>query len=276
MMGSTGPQASIRGLGFHLVGYTGFVDVTGWPDRPPVLPYGPYTDSVAPRFAASCLIAALLNRKRTGQGCCIDISQMETGIHFLGPLILDYQVNKRLKERQGNSSERYCPHGVYPCLGQDCWVAIVIRNDEEWQSFADVVGQDWIRSNRFTTFLSRKQNEQELNSLIAAWTIRYPPEAVMRLLQDKGIPAGVVKNAKDLIEDEQLRQRNAMWLLEHEEIGPHLAFGQGFLLSETPPSTPKPAPRLGEHAFCVCKEILGMPDEEIGRLISEGVLQVET
>jgi crotonobetainyl-CoA:carnitine CoA-transferase CaiB-like acyl-CoA transferase len=152
----------------------------------------------------------------------------------------------------------------------------VIRNDNEWQEFGDVVEQEWATSDRFATFSSRKQNEKELNKLIASWTIQYAPGALMDLLQKQGIPAGVVQNAKDLIEDKQLSHRNALWRLEHQEIGSHFAFGQGFIFSRTPPPTPRSAPRLGEHVFHICKEILGMPDEEIGRLIGEGVLYIET
>ena len=83
MLGATGPRASMRGFGFQLVGYTGFTYITGWPDRTPVQPFGPYTDSIAPRFAASALIMALLHKRRTGEGVYIDLSQHEAGIQFL-------------------------------------------------------------------------------------------------------------------------------------------------------------------------------------------------
>ena len=274
-MGSQGTRSQLRAIGMQLIGYNGFVDITGWPDRTPVPCYGPYTDIIAPRFSACCLIAALLHRKETGEGCWIDVSQYEAGIHFLGPLLLDYQVNKRLQKREGNTSRCYCPHGVYPCQGQDRWIAIAVRSDREWQTFSNLINHEWARSTKFATFSSRKENEVELDKLIASWTIQYIANELMQLLQEKGIPAGVVQNAKDLCEDDQLLHRKALWSLEHKVIGSHLAFGQEFVLTKSPPPPPREAPCLGEHTFYVCKEIIGMPDEEIVQLINEGVLQVE-
>lgn len=274
MLGSSGPRAQVSGFGFQLVGQAGFVSLTGWRHRPPVTPFGPYTDTIAPRFGACALILALLHRKHTGEGVCLDVSQYEAGLQFLGPLLLDYRVNGRIKERDGNSSPCYCPHGVYPCRGDDRWVALAVTSDQEWQAFCKVVAEPWCQDTRFSTLQGRKRHEESLNQLIASWTSRYPAEEIMSLLQEEKVPAGVVQTSGDLCQDPQLAHRNALYLVEREEIGHHLAFGQGFLLSRTPPIAPRAAPCLGEHSLHICREILGMDEEKIARLIGEGVLQL--
>ena len=274
MLGATGPRASMRGFGFQLVGYTGFTYITGWPDRTPVQPFGPYTDSIAPRFTTSALILALIHKRRTGKGVYIDVSQHETGIQFLAPILLDRQITGRNRERRGNLHSVYCPHGVYPCKGEDRWIAIAVTSDEEWAALIEIVDTLEIRQNEFASKHDRKQNEDKIDAIISQWTRQYTAEEITERLQEKGIPAGIVENSQDLAQDPQLAYRKAIWYLDNEEVGRHAAFGQGFILSKAPPPDPKPSPRLGEHTFSICKEILNMRDEEIAKLLRDGVLQI--
>jgi benzylsuccinate CoA-transferase BbsF subunit len=274
MLGAAGPRTSARGYGFQLVAYSGFTYITGWPDRVPAQPFGPYTDWVAPRFAASALLMALIHRQRTGEGAYIDLSQHEAGIQFLIPILLERQLNGRNRERAGNLHPYYCPHGVYPCKGKERWVAISITNDEQWKAFSGITDEHWIDNKEFASSLGRKQNEETLDSLVSRWTRERPPEEIVSMLQEQGIPAGVVQNSRDLVNDPQLAHRQAIWYLEHETVGKHAVFGQGFILSKNPPPPPKAAPRLGEHTYHICKEILEMPDEEIATLLGDGILQI--
>jgi crotonobetainyl-CoA:carnitine CoA-transferase CaiB-like acyl-CoA transferase len=133
LMGQTGPLAKIAGFGNMAAAISGFTNLTGWPDRPPSGVFGAYTDYVAPRFTAMAILAALDYRRRTGDGQYIDQSQAECAIHFLGPAILNYTVNGRVEQRVGNSDTAFAPHGVYPAAGDDNWVAIVCRDDDDWR-----------------------------------------------------------------------------------------------------------------------------------------------
>ena len=274
MLGSSGPRARIRGYGFQLVGYAGFSQITGWPDRIPIPPFGPYTDAIAPTFAVSTLILALLHRRRTGKGAYIDLSQHEAGIQFLIPILLNKEINDKTRGREGNSHASFCPHGVYPCRGHDRWIAIVITSEEEWQAFSSVVNQLWTQNPEFAHAAGRKQHEEQVNSLVAGWTAVHTSEELFTLLQGKGIPAGIVQNGQDMVNDPQLNHRNALWYLDHEYAGRHATFSQNFILSRSPTPPPRPSPCLGEHTFQVCKEILNMTDEEIARLVGEGVIQI--
>jgi benzylsuccinate CoA-transferase BbsF subunit len=273
MMGQTGPYASLPGFGGHLTAMTGFNYITGWPDRDPV-ELGVYTDFIAPHFAISIILAALLYRQRTGKGQYIDLSQYECAIQFMAPVILDYVANGRIAERMGNRSPYACPHGAYRCLGEDRWCAIAVYTDEEWDSFCKVIGNpSWTEEPEFGTFVSRKENEEELDRLVEEWTSSRSAEEVMALMQTAGVPAGAMYNSEDLLErDPQLKHRRLFRELDHTEIGKHHAPRPTFLLSKMPCKL-RPYPVLGEHNQYVFKDILGLSDAEINKLSAEGVIE---
>ena len=273
-LGQTGPEARQPGYGVHLVSYSGFTDLTGWPDRPATQPYGAYTDFIAPRFLLCALLAALDYRRRTGEGQYLEISQLEAATYFIAPAIMDYTVDGRIESRVGNKCPYAAPHGVYPCQGHDRWCAIAVFNDEEWAALCRVMGDpEWAEKAEFATLLVRKENEEELNERIGKWTTNFSVQELMEKLQGVGVPAGVVKNVADVQEDPQLAYRHYLWQLDHAEIGTHSYDGAGFLLSRTPAKKRRPAALLGEHTEYVCREILGMSDEEFIELLSEGALE---
>jgi len=133
--GQTGPLSQQPGLGPHLVGLSGFSYYSGWPDRDPIGFGMAYTDMITPPFGVAALVAALDYRRRTGKGQSLDISQMETAIHFLSPQIFDYTVNDRIGNRMGNGSADAAPHGAFPCCDEDRWCVIAIFTDAQWNSF---------------------------------------------------------------------------------------------------------------------------------------------
>ncbi|MDO8567846.1 MAG: CoA transferase [Dehalococcoidales bacterium] len=273
MQGQTGPYARHRGYGIQLAGLVGFTELTGWPDRPPVQPYGALTDVTASDFAAAAIISALIYRQKTGKGQYLDLSQTEASLQFLAPVSLDYTVNGREPSRLGNSCRYAAPHSTYRCQGEDRWCAIAVTNDKEWTAFCRVLGNpDWTKETRFATLLSRKRNEAELDRLVESWSSRFTPEDVMQRLQAAGVPAGVVQNSRDGYYDAHLEARKHFWKMKHPEMGMVTHLGQSFQMSKTPVGPRMPAPCLGEHTEFVCREILGMPDEEFVELLQQGVL----
>jgi benzylsuccinate CoA-transferase BbsF subunit len=270
-LGHTGPHSAQRGTGAALQCLAGFTELTGWPDRGPAMPFGAISDMYPPMLAAATAIAALLYRRRTGKGQYFDFSQLECSLPFLGPLILDHTVNNRILSRTGNKSPCAAPHGVYRSKGEDRWCAIAVFNEEEWKSFCQVLGNPaWTADQRFGTFQGRKAHEEELNKLIEKWTQSRTSEEVMRLMQAAGVPAGVVNDPEDMFKDAQLTYRDHFPRIEHPEIGTFVARRDAFRFSEIKTQL-KRSPLLGEHTEIVCKELLGMSEEEyIGPLI-EGV-----
>jgi len=273
MMGQTGPHAWLGGIGTQLAALGGINHITGWPDREPQA-VGPYTDFVAPHFNVFAILAALDYRRRTGKGQYIDMSQYENSIHLVAPLILDYQVNRRMANRMGNSLATACPHGVYRCFGNERWCAIAVFTQEEWGRFCRVLDRGfWTSDSRFGTLEGRKENEDELNTLVNEWTIHHSPEDVMVMMQTAGIAAGVVETAEDLLEhDLQLRHRGFFVRLRHPEVGEYRSPRHSFILSKSSCEM-KRAPLLGEHNEYALKRVLDLSDEEIAELIIEGVVE---
>ena len=271
--GQTGPQARRPGFGIHLEALSGFNYLIGWPDSEPVIMAGLATDMIAARFAASILLAALDFRRRTGNGQYIDLSQYQASLQFLAPPLLDFVVNGRIAQRVGNSSPCAAPHGVYPCLGEDRWCAIAVFSDQEWLAFCQALGNPvWSQEHRWATLEGRKENEEDLDHLVAETTTRFVAEELMGLLQTHGVSAAVVKNAADIYSDPQLKYRGHFIPVEHSEIGSYLAEATGYRLSRTPFEF-KPSPCLGEHNEHVYTQILGMSDEEFIGFLESGVIR---
>jgi benzylsuccinate CoA-transferase BbsF subunit len=272
--GLTGPHNTQPGWGWQMVGLGGICNLTGWPDREPLSFGMPYMDVIAPRFGAAALIAALIHKRKTGRGQLIDLSQLENGLQFISPAMLDYFVNQENETRMGNASPYAAPHGVYQCKGEDRWCALTVLTEEQWKGFCAAIGNPSLAGDqRFATLTERKKNEQELDKIVQAWTAARTPEEATAVMQAAKVPCGIVQHGGDVFGDEQLRQRNYFWTLDHPEMGPYDHMGQAFGLSETPARPRMPAPCLGEHTEYVCTELLGMPDEEFVELLSAGVFQ---
>jgi len=274
--GQHGPYSRMPGFGAFAAAWAGYCELTGYPDRDPGLLHNNYTDFVAPWFLVTLVLAALAYRRRTGRSIYIDQSQTEAGLQLLGPALLDYSVNRRAATRRGNRDPYMAPHGVYPCRGDDRWVAIAVSNDAEWQALCRAMGEPaWTRDPRFSSPLSRKKHEDELDRLIAEWTAERDAEEVMLKLQEAGVPAGVVQTGEDLFRDPQLAHREHFRFLEHKYIGRQAYNSPAYRLSRTPCSLSKPAPCLGEDNLYVYTEILGYSEEEVSDLIAEGVITTE-
>lgn len=272
--GQTGRRAAQRGFGSQLTSMSGFTHLTGYDeDQPPMVLFGPYVDFVAVGFGLIAVLAALDYRRRTGKGQHIDLSQYESGIQFITPVILDAQINDRMHSPQGNRDLRAAPHGVYRCKGEDQWCAIAVFNDEEWLAFCRASEHpDWPADARFQTFAGRKTYESELDRLINAWTCHFSALDIMERLQSAGVSAGVVQSVADLFSCPQLAHREQWRKLDHAELGSYEYQAPPFTLSETPAELRRPSPLLGEHNDYVFGEVMGIPDIEVQKLKDEGVI----
>jgi crotonobetainyl-CoA:carnitine CoA-transferase CaiB-like acyl-CoA transferase len=272
--GQTGPYAKHPGFGYQAAGFIGFPLLIGWPDRSPMPIPIAYTDFIAFQFGAAALIAALDNKRRTGKGQYLDMSQIEAALHFLSPVMLDWIVNSREPARSGNSSPDSAPHGVFRCKGDDDWCAIAVTNDRQWTAFTETIDKpQWSIEPEFCTFIERKRNEDKLNKLIEEWTILFDSYEVMNKLQSAGVPCSVVANGEILVNDPHLKERGYYWELEHQEMGTVLTPGQPFKMSKTPARAKMAAPCLGEHTEFVCRELLKMDDEEFVELLTCGCFE---
>ena len=270
--GHTGPMADQPGFGSILTAVTMMDTIVGWPDRPPVPPSTYYTDQLSPMWGTLAIMTALDYRRRTGKGQYIDHAQIEAGLNYMTPLILDYQANNRELALIGNKCDYAAPHGIYRCKGDDRWVAIAVMTDDEWQSFIKAISSpDWAKDPKYDTAAGRVANSDELDRLVEEWTVNYPPEQAQAILQKAGVGAGLVANARDLDKDPQLNHYNFYRELDHPYMGKlHYYHPAPIKLSEVETAVQRPV-LVGEHTDYICKEILGMPQEEIDGLRQKGV-----
>ena len=251
----------------------GFDHLTGWPDREALGPYAAITDSLSARYAALLVAAALLERGRTGVGRHIDVSQVETGVYSLSEAVVRASANGESVARAGNRQPGAAPHGVYPCAGDDAWIAITVFEDGEWRGLVSAMGSPaWAQESRFLGALGREANQTELDERLAAWTRGHAPYALLGLLQGAGVPAGVVQGFHQLLRDPQLAHRRHFVTLDHAALGPLAYERSGFRLSESPGGFDDSGPLLGEDNDVVLGEILGLSAEEIERLVAAEVV----
>jgi benzylsuccinate CoA-transferase BbsF subunit len=247
---------------------SGFQSLVGWPDRPPFGPYGPYSDYVAPRFALVVLLAALDRRIDTGEGCYIDVAQVEAAAHFLAPQLADYFAHGRVAERAGNRDPAMAPHGVYACADA-AWIAFAVRDDDEWQALAELIG---CMDTRFADLESRLARADELDLLVGGWTATRPAAELEALLQERGVPAHTALSSETALDDPQLAWRGHFVELEHPLFERIVVQGSRFRLSETTAAVERPAPTLGRDNEHVLREILGYDDARIAYLGEIGAL----
>ncbi len=276
MLGRGGPLEKQPGFGAVLSSLAGLTNITGWPDRGPVNPYGAYTDFIVPRFAVASILAAVDYRRRTGEGMHLDMSQLEASLHFSAPLLLDYAINGIEPSRRGNRDPGAAPHGVYPCQGEERWIAIACFTDEAWDALRQVIspaGDGWAHQEHFSSVLGRKAEEDQLDSLMATWTRGWDAKALMSALQQAGVPAGVVHDTRDLFDDAQLQHRGHFQYLDHAEIGSYASERSEFTLSRTPGKLDRPAPLIGEHTEYVLRQCIGLTQEEFLSFKEDAVLE---
>jgi crotonobetainyl-CoA:carnitine CoA-transferase CaiB-like acyl-CoA transferase len=271
--GATGPEADYGSLGSTLEQTAGLASITGYEDGRPLMTNETYPDPVVGILAVGALMAALRRRHRTGKGAFIDLSQREVAVTLLGEAVVDYSLSGRIAAPIGNRHPLMAPHGVYPCQGDDLWVAIAVGSDAEWRGLCHAIGQPELAEDaRFATLPGRWQNQRTLDGILSAWTRERDHYQAMRILQHHGVPAGPVVTAGEVIAEPHLQARGFWDTVEHPEVGTYRQVSTPWRLSKSPRSATSPAPSLGEHNGYVLGELLGLSVQEIAMLEAKGVI----
>lgn len=275
LMGQFGPLANFAGYGNMGAAVSGFQQIVGWPNRPPLGPFGPYTDFVGPRFSLVLLMAALERRDREGVPARIDLAQVEAALHFIAPEIAECSLTGIIAERRGNADRVFAPHGVYSgklgSEGHSRWLAIAIETDEQWEQLAGLIGLS--QNRNLDSAEGRREHVELIDETIAAWLIDqdvFLAEATLQLL---GIPAQVALSSLDMLQDPQLLHRNHFVELDHPIHGKTTVENSRFILSRTPAVVSRCAPTFGRDNDVVLKEILGYSQEQIDKLESANILR---
>ena len=271
VMGSWGPKSTWRGIGNSVVAMSGLHAHTGAPDRTPtgVLLHTDFT--LAP-LGMTAILAALLQREKTGVGAEIEIPQYEAGIHLLDTELIECLANGVSPERRGNRSPEMAPHGLFPCAGDDRWVAVSARDNIDWREICRVIGRDDLAArDDLSTLAGRKAAEEEIEDALSAWTSQQDVWQAAKQLQEASVPAGALEDIEDLVETDPSMQG---FFLEFDH--PHgikfMAQNQPFLWNgERLPI--RRAPFFGEHNDEVYRRELALSEEELTQLIVDGVIR---
>jgi benzylsuccinate CoA-transferase BbsF subunit len=272
MQGADGPDRNDLGYGLTIGAITGIQHLTGLPDREPAGTGTNYPDHIPnPTHAAFAILAALRHQRRTGRGQYIDIAQTEPTLALLGPSIMNYLHNREVDQRRGNSHPRMAPHGVYPCVGDDRWIAIAVASDAQWQDARAVLGL--ADEPRWRDTAGRLADREALDAAVAQSTREHEAVALMQALQESGVAAGAVHDARDvMLHDPQLAARGHWVKMDHPEMGPSTYNSAPFRFSDAASAPSSPAPLLGQHTREICRELLGLDDAEIDRMVECGAL----
>ncbi len=270
LFGHSGPLSKVPGFGNMGAAAGGFYALTGWPDRLPAGPYLAYTDATSPRLTVALIVAALDWRRRSGHGTRIDFSQIEGGVHFLTPAVLAAEINGDNLSRLGNADPQYVPHGIYPAMGEDRWVALACRDDTDWHvlcqwlGLEDLTGLD-LRGRRFL--------QQQLDVIISERTAEMDPETFQQQGQARGLAVHQVQNSPECVTDPQLVFRQHYVKVDHPVYEHSWAEQFGVRASRTGRLPRRAGPCWGQHNEYVLNQVLGYNDDRIADLVIAGGLE---
>jgi crotonobetainyl-CoA:carnitine CoA-transferase CaiB-like acyl-CoA transferase len=270
-MGATGPERNYVAYGSNIEASAGLVSQLGYGDG---LPFGTgsyYADPLAGTHATIAIMAALLQRKATGAGQFIDMALQESGMAFNVEALMEYQLSGRIAGPCNNRSSRIAPQGVYHSFGTDCWLAIGIETDEQWQSLCAVINEpDLARS--YPTVADRRGAHDEIDRVVSAWSAKLDHQEAARILQAAGVPAGPVLANWEIVSDPHLYHRGYFVDIVHPEVGHHRWDGYPWRFSRTPGRVRYPSPLFGEHNDEILEGILGLSSHETAELRERGVI----
>ncbi len=263
-LGSTGPHRHWVTWGPSIMPLSGLTYLWNQEDGPePVGSQTSYPDYVVGAHVGALVLAAIISRDVTGEGCWIDLSQAEMSATLLAPYYMSVLHGDDDPNPMGNHHSAYAPHGCYPCLGSDRWCVITVTSDAQWIALCRLMERDdWLTDQNLRTFSGRRDHQGALDQQIAAWTLTQDPKIVMEQCQKVGIPAGVVATGEDLTHDPQLEVRKFLIDTQHPYLPGLVMPGCPVDLMDTPAQYTHHAPLLGEHNPDIICGLLGYTRDE--------------
>jgi len=269
--GQDGPYASRAGYAAIGEAMGGLRALTGYPDRPPTRVGVSIGDSLTGMFGALGALAALEARHRTGRGQVVDASIYESVLAVTEALVTDWHAEGLARERTGPTLPGIAPSNVYPT--EDGQVLIAANQDSVFARLVQVMGHPALADDaRFASHQARAGHVAEIDAIVTAWTLTHSSAEVLARLHEAGVPAGLVYEPKDMLEDPHFAARESLVRVADEKYGEIVMQGVFPRLSETPGRVRRAGPPLGADTDDVLRELLGLGPAEIERLRSGHVI----
>jgi len=269
--GQTGPLARRSAFDIAMQAMGGGMSVTGEPDGPPLRSGLPMADLGTGLFAAIGILAAVVEKQRTGRGQLVDVAMFDAMAGLLTQHAGRYFMTGELAGRPGNGHPAVAPYGTYPAADGD----IVIANLGEtfWPKIAGAIGRpELAEDERFRTNAGRLRLRAELDALIGAETRRRTVAEWEAIFETHDVPHAPVLDVGQVLEHPQARARGLVTEVVHTALGRMRTTGRAINLPAHPDARPAAAPMLGEHTDEVLRELLGATREQIAAWRADGVV----
>ena len=277
--GHEGPYSDFKSWGPIAQAVSGLTFASGLPGEEPAGWGYSYMDHTGAYYMAMAILLALLHRQRTGEGQWVDLACTDAAVTLNGPALLDWTVNGRPLRREGsphsnrNRWPAMAPHGIYPSLGDDDWVAIACRDQRDWEALAGVIGAEWCGLRQFVDVPARLAAQDELDTHLGKWTAERSKYDTEALLAAVGVPVAPVQKPEERIDLDPNTGDFGLWpTARHTEMGAVRVDGQPVHLSKTDWSIERGAPLLGEHTDEVLTRVLSLDADTIAELREEGAI----
>jgi crotonobetainyl-CoA:carnitine CoA-transferase CaiB-like acyl-CoA transferase len=273
--GQDGPYRDRPGYDFMVQGLGGLMSVTG--ERDDVAGGGPQKVGVAVSdlftgmYATSAILAALLEREKSGRGQSIDMALLDVQVAMLANLSSSYFVSGKAPRRMGNAHQNIVPYHVFRAA--DAFIIVAVGNDGQFASFCRVLGvAEWATDPRFSTNPQRVGHRDLLVGLISERLAERPAREWLAGLEDAGVPCGPINDLDQVFADPQVVHRRMRVTAPHPAAGEVTMVANPIKFSATPITHDRAPPLLGEHTDQVLREVLGLGTEEIAALRHEGAI----
>jgi formyl-CoA transferase len=271
--GTYGPYSKYKSFDMIAQATGGAMTLTGFPGSPPLKP-GPTIGDTGTGIHAACgVLAAYIQREKTGRGQKVEVAMQEAVLNFVRVPMMGTYVTRKPSKRVGNRSGAG-PGDLFKCApgGDNDYVFILCTTPEMWDSLCRAMGKpEMATDDRFKDHHSRAQNIDALTDAIHEWTMQRTKHEVMRILGEAGVPCGAVLDSVELLNDEHMKQRGMIVTINHPARGEFTMPGCPVKLEDSPVEV-KSAPLLGQHTNEVFTELLGMNAQQLDSLRSEGVI----
>jgi crotonobetainyl-CoA:carnitine CoA-transferase CaiB-like acyl-CoA transferase len=269
--GLDGPWRDYVGWALNIEQVSGMSAVTGYADGPPCNVQGP-ADPIVGVHAGVALLAALEHRRRTGEGQLIEVAQIEVGAAVTAEPVIDYSINGIVRPRDGNRQRGYC-QGVYPTGTEDAWVALSVRDDNDWSQLVEAMGRPrLLEDDRLVSADRRAAAHDVFDQVVGAWTRTQSPADIVAGLRKRGIPVEEVITPEQMYDVPQLDERGYYEDFEHSVTGWHRYPGWPFRITPGPARHHRFAPpTLGQHNDQILSG-LGLSRDELAALRRDRVI----
>ncbi len=275
--GQDGPYAARPGLDRLGIGYGGLLNLTGYPDRPPVRPGVTTSDYLTGTFAAQAAVAALYRRDAgrpapTNQGAVIDAALYGSVLRILEWTIAVYDRLGTVRQREGNRLANSAPLDNYPTADAK-FVCLVAGSDTNFARLCAAMERpDLVDDSRFATLAERASRSDEINGIVAAWTSQRTAVEVEERAIAHDVPVATAYTAADIVGDPHMAARHDLVTVDDPVMGAVKQQAPFPRFVGEPSSVPTGAPRLGEHTRGVLTTLLGLSPAQLDRLAADRVI----